>query len=364
VRNISAICALVLGLWLPVTSHADTIQDHQVAQPRPVQLGTSGGNLNDISTLYCCSGTLGALVQDRKGRLHILSNNHVLARTNRGRKREPITQPGLVDADCLLSITDAVAGLRKRKAIHFGGRSLNVVDGAIALILPGQVDTNGNVLGIGMVNSAIVEPSVGLAVKKSGRTSGVTHGVIAAVDVAVLVEYYTECGIGTQTALFVNQIRITPGSFGDFSSGGDSGSLVVEDVDSCPRAVGLLFAGGDTNTFANPIANVLSALKVHMVGCPSTSSATVLSLAESAIARRVSAESFAACKSAKKLVEADLLNIPGVVGAGIGVSESDPSQAVLEVYSKSEAAELNVELSKTIRSVPIKVIKTGPIHAR
>jgi hypothetical protein len=295
--------------------------------------------------------------------LYLLSNNHVLARTNRGRKREPITQPGLVDAECSLSVTDAVATLLKRRAIRMNGRSPNVVDCAIAQVLPGQIDTNGNILGIGTVNTAILAPSVGLAVKKSGRTSGVTSGTIAAVDVSVLVEYNVVCGLGSQLALFVHQIRITPGGFGDFSAGGDSGSLVVEDVASCPRAVGLLFAGGDTNTFANPIANVLSTFKMTMVGCTTTPVVAALPLAQSAFASRVSAESFAACKSAKDKMESDLLKTPGVVGVGIGVSDTDPGHAVLEIYSKGGTTELSAVLPRSIQSVPVKIIQTGPIRA-
>ena len=355
-KSVSVFCLTVLSLCRLAASQADTIQDHQVAQSRPIQLGTSGGNLNDISSLYCCSGTLGALVKDRKGRLYILSNNHVLGRTNRGRKREPITQPGLVDADCFLTLSDTIAALTKRKGIRFNGRSPNVVDAAVAQILPGQVDTNGSILGIGTLNSQIVTPTPGLAVKKSGRTSGVTQGVIAAVDVSILVDYDTVCGIGSRTALFVHQIRITPGGFGDFSSGGDSGSLVVEDVDSCPRAVGLLFAGGDTNTFANPIANILSQLKVSMVGCSSTSSIV-------AVARRVSAESFAACQAAKETAEANWLKTPGIVGVGIGVSDSASGQATLEIYCKAKTAELSATLARMPQSVPVKVIQTGTIHA-
>jgi hypothetical protein len=363
VNCVRIICVSVLSWGLLVSTRADTVQDHQVTQARPIQLGTSGGNVNDISSLYCCSGTLGALVKDKKNRLYILSNNHVLGRVNRSRKREPITQPGLVDADCSLGLTDAVASFTKRKGIHFNGRSPNVVDAAIAEILPGQVDTNGNILGIGTLSSAILEPSVGLAVKKSGRTTGVTQGVIAAVDVAILVSYNKTCGVGEQLALFVHQIRITPGGFGDFSSGGDSGSLVMEDVDSCPRAVGLLFAGGDVDTFANPIANVLSQLKVKMAGCTFTSSVAAAALAEAPVARRVSAESFAACKSAKEMRQVDLLKTPGVVGVGIGISDSEPGQAVLEVYCNTETTALEAKLPKTLQSVPVKIIKTGTIRA-
>ena len=48
--------------------------------------------------------------------------------------------------------------------------------------------------------------------------------------------------------------------------GGDSGSLMVEDVTSNPRAVGLLFAGSNSLAVANPIDQVLSFLNGTMVG--------------------------------------------------------------------------------------------------
>ncbi len=59
-------------------------------------------------------------------------------------------------------------------------------------------------------------------------------------------------------ARFVNQIAITPG---DFSGGGDSGSLIVTS-DANLNPVGLLFAGGDTRTIANPIDPVLASFGV------------------------------------------------------------------------------------------------------
>ena len=57
-----------------------TSRTNQQAQSFPIKLGTSGGNVNDVSTKLCCSGTLGALVS-REGSQFILSNNHVLSMT-------------------------------------------------------------------------------------------------------------------------------------------------------------------------------------------------------------------------------------------------------------------------------------------
>jgi PKD repeat protein len=58
----------------------------------------------------------------------------------------------------------------------------------------------------------------------------------------------------------VDQIVIIPGTF---SSGGDSGSLIVTD-DENKNPVGLLFAGSDVNTIANPIDQVLDSFDVEI----------------------------------------------------------------------------------------------------
>jgi hypothetical protein len=67
---------------------------------------------------------------------------------------------------------------------------------------------------------------------------------------------------GSQTAHFEDQLAVI-GAGGGFSSGGDSGSLVVDAVLKQP--VGLLFAGGGASTFVNPIDQVLSRLNLQVV---------------------------------------------------------------------------------------------------
>ena len=120
---------------------ADNGPGHQAYQERPIQLGTSGGNINDRSTMYCCSGTLGALVEDSEGQ-YILSNNHVLALANSGQPGERINQPGQIDQGC--GQTGIVAYLTDFVEIRFGkGMSLpsNEVDAAIAVVVEGAVDS-------------------------------------------------------------------------------------------------------------------------------------------------------------------------------------------------------------------------------
>ncbi|MDR7423629.1 MAG: hypothetical protein QN159_14345 [Armatimonadota bacterium] len=103
--------AVLAVLFVPALGRADNGPLHQAAQARPIQLGTSGGNINDASQLFCCTGTLGSLVQDGAGTQFILSNNHVLARTNKASLGEEIIQPGLADQNCVKDLLDVVADL-------------------------------------------------------------------------------------------------------------------------------------------------------------------------------------------------------------------------------------------------------------
>jgi hypothetical protein len=266
-RTVSFVCiGLLFIAALPGLAVADNGPAHQVKQSRPILLGTSGGNIGDISARYCCSGTLGSLVEDGDNQF-ILSNNHVLARTNLGAPGEAIIQPGLVDLNCQQNTNDTVAYLGDFVTLRFKSRRtvpINKVDAAIAVVIPGQVDPNGGILDVGQLSSQTVAPTVGMAVKKSGRTTGLTTGAVQAINVTVDVGYSNECGgAASKLARFNNQILITPGTF---SAGGDSGSLIVEDTAVKPRAVGLLFAGSSSYTVANPIDEVLSALGVVMAG--------------------------------------------------------------------------------------------------
>ena len=54
--------------------------------------GVSGGNVNDRTNSFCCSGTLGSLLVDSDGVQHILSNNHVMGRSDQGSMGEDISQ--------------------------------------------------------------------------------------------------------------------------------------------------------------------------------------------------------------------------------------------------------------------------------
>jgi hypothetical protein len=79
------------------------------------------------------------------------------------------------------------------------------------------------------------------------------------------VAFTNECHGGTYYKTFNGQIVVANPSR-NFLKAGDSGSLMVQDISPNPRAIGLLFAGNNTEAFANPIGQVLNFLGATMVG--------------------------------------------------------------------------------------------------
>lgn len=197
------------------------------------------------------AGTLGVVVRDASGQRMILSNNHVLANSNGASKGDAILQPGPADGGTL---NDQIATLERWIQIAFEGGCLpfrpgpNLVDAALAIPLDGA-DVLDEILDIGLVQGTRLA-LLGQAVRKSGRTTGLTTGTIQVLDAAVKVSYGS-----SGTAKFEGQIITTA-----MSQGGDSGSLLVDGDELA--AVGLLFAGSDQITIHNPINDVLSLLGV------------------------------------------------------------------------------------------------------
>jgi hypothetical protein len=240
---------------------------HKMPQALPIQLGTSGGWIKDKTGSFCCAGTLGALVQIG-GQQYILSNWHVLeddivpggnnavATTGDG-----IIQPGLIDLNCVPDGAHRVATLEKRDSLPNSN-----VDCAIASVDPGTVRTDGAILEIGPISSQTAAAFINQPVKKSGRSTGLTHSVVIGVNATIRVDYQDECnGHFAFSKVFTGQIMVGSRR-GNFLGDGDSGSLLVEDVTTNPRAIGLIFAGSNTDAIANPIDEVLAFLGATMVG--------------------------------------------------------------------------------------------------
>jgi hypothetical protein len=240
---------------------------HTAIQGAPIQLGTSGGWRYDLANGYCCGGTLGALVE-KNGTQYVLSNYHVFeadivsgGNSRTAQAGDPVIQPGLIDVNCSASGAQNVATLSGIKSLPGSN-----VDAAIAQVISGMVDPNGSILEVGTISSSTIGASLNQAVKKSGRTTGLTRSKVTGLNATISVAYDNECAGGSAfTKTFTGQIVID-NKGNKFLNSGDSGSLMTEDADSNPRAVGLLYAGGATSAIANPINDVLSYLGATMVG--------------------------------------------------------------------------------------------------
>jgi len=236
---------------------------------RPAPPGVSLGHYR------ITAGTFGCVVRDISNNQRlILSNNHVLADENEGEVGDPILQPGSADGG--QAPGDTIATLLRYIPIQFNGDSgdsssclplkwlftlfpflkpeiavtTNLVDAAVAAPLQDDMISD-EILEIGEVRG-VTAATLGMAVRKSGRTTGLTSGQINLIDATVVVTYSAG-----RMARFENQI-LTSG----MSQGGDSGSLLV--AANAQLAVGLLFAGSDMVTIYNPIQVVLDTLRVHL----------------------------------------------------------------------------------------------------
>ena len=233
-----------------VTGMFKIYSDPQARFARPVPIGVSTGH-PDIT-----AGTIGCRVKDASGNVYALSNNHVYADVNNASIGDNVLQPGPYDGG--QDPADAIGTLHDFEPIELDGPD-NYIDAAIAITDAATVGYSTPSDAYGTPSATPVSAFVGQAVQKYGRTTVWTHGEVSELNVTVDVCYITQGPVRCKSyARFVDQIAITPGTFSD---GGDSGSLIVTD-DANKNPVGLLFAGSDTRTLANPIHYVLDRFNV------------------------------------------------------------------------------------------------------
>jgi hypothetical protein len=196
------------------------------------------------------AGTLGCIVFDAAtGRPMLLSNFHVLSVDTGATPGDTMVQPSRLDGG---AGPGSVVGTLARWSL--GGS----VDGAVAWAtqrgVACQVADVGALAGTGPA-------AVGTAVRKRGRTTGLTFGTVDTVDLTVTLDYGD--AIGNRTLSKQVGVRPDTARSSRFGGPGDSGSVVV---DGANRVVGLYLAGDDTVGYgiANPIGPVLSALGVGL----------------------------------------------------------------------------------------------------
>ncbi|MGH7527186.1 MAG: trypsin-like serine protease [Gemmatimonadales bacterium] len=254
VRPADRIPARVAGVPTDVEGigYPTKFQIPQRQRTRPVVGGLSTG-LDFQAVNFQFAGTLGVVVADRAqpSRLLALSNNHVFADENRVPIGAGVVQPGTLDGG---ANADRVARLAQFIPLLFDNKR-NWHDSAVAEFL-GSTGVNRSIMGIGTPVGAGRSPLNSL-VRKSGRTTGLTEGVVRAVNFDVQNIQYD------QGFVRVDDVMVIEGMAGSFSRPGDSGSAIV---DAAGRVVGLLFAGSPAVTFAIPIQRILRRFRIRIAG--------------------------------------------------------------------------------------------------
>jgi hypothetical protein len=200
---------------------------------------------------YIFVGTLGAIVRDKaNSAAMMLTNFHVACVTDTWAVGDDITQPSRVDggacpSDTVGEITRAVLSEN--------------VDGAV-LSLNGDRPFQCSILEIGEVKGTAAA-ALGMAVRKRGRTTGLTYGSVTSADYTTTIDYGD--GLGSHTLKHQIRIAVDSAKSTQFGNSGDSGSVVV---DNNNNVIGLYFAGTTTGAIgvANPIAAVLSELDIEV----------------------------------------------------------------------------------------------------
>jgi hypothetical protein len=228
------------------------------SKQRPAPAGISVAH-RDVTagTIACyCRSTY-----DGEGdEIFLLSNNHVLANLDEAQVGDDVLQPGRADGGT--AAADRLAVLHRSVPITAGGTTPNAVDAAIARVLDAE-SFEASICSIGRVGGTLPATEE-MRVRKHGRTTGLTEGVVADVSYDALVGMsHLDPNL---IALFADQIRIDVAPpYPAFGLSGDSGSLVVAGWGR--HAVGLDFAGPPSGDYgvANPIEGVLSALGITLL---------------------------------------------------------------------------------------------------
>ncbi len=212
----------------------------------PIQPGISVAHVGETA------GTIGGIVFDvANGTPFILSNWHVL-HGPLGKVGDLVVQPGPFD-DANTSAN--AVGRLVRSHLGLSG------DCAVASIVGRGIDAR--VFELDVVPRRIAEPNVDDPVVKSGRTTGVTFGIVRRTGVIAVIDYGGSVGEQEVGGFEIGPNPNKPVSGGEISSGGDSGSCWLVDADDVGDVVvGLHFAG---ETDPNPSAEHALACNIRTV---------------------------------------------------------------------------------------------------
>jgi endonuclease G len=195
----------------------------------PIFPGVSVANVRESA------GTIGCIVYDRtNGTPYILSNWHVLHGPE-GVIGDEIVQPGPHDDNRM-----HLNHLGKLVRSHLG----HAGDCAVATIEDREFSPS--IMELKVVMEKLGDPELGDKVVKSGRTTGVTHGIVSRIHVITKIDYGGSTGEQEVGGFEIELDPDMPPDNGEVSMGGDSGSvwLFKSDTGKATNIIaGLHFAG-------------------------------------------------------------------------------------------------------------------------
>lgn len=198
------------------------------------------------------AGTLGAIVYDaHSGRPAVLSNWHVLHGAT-GAIGDAALQPGTHDDN---RGVDTSFGTLMRSHLGVAG------DAALASVDTRNVDAR--LLDVDVAPAEIADPDLGDTVLKSGRTTGVSHGVVTRVETMAKLPYGDGVGERTIGCFEIEADPAPTDGLQRLSDGGDSGAawLLTEDGEPTSIMAGVHFAGSDSPSGETALACYASSIR-------------------------------------------------------------------------------------------------------
>ncbi|MFC4506110.1 MULTISPECIES: DNA/RNA non-specific endonuclease [Streptomyces] len=177
----------------------------------PIAPGVSVGM---AGTVPPGAGTVGCIVFDKSdGKPYILSNWHVLHGGD-GELGNEVFQPSPHDDN---RTHRNLLGVLTRS--HLG------VAGDCAIATVEDRSFTREIFELGVVPKELGEPELGDKVVKSGRTTGVTHGVVRRIDTVAKINYGAEVGVRSIGCFEIGPDPTNPPADGGISLPGDSGAV-------------------------------------------------------------------------------------------------------------------------------------------
>ena len=215
----------------------------------PLHIGLSIGHERGSS------GTLGAFFSDRpdgQGDLFLLSCNHVLALCGKAKEKDPIFQPGWSEGLVPKPVAILHAAVRLKKANNRHDLALAKLPDSLKGQLRNETPEDAGTPRK-RIRPPVIEPlEINDQVSKFGRTTGERSGRVSSLGIIGMKIDYSQFfpgkrrhfGFSEVIEVCISNKDMIKSRYDEFAREGDSGSLVIRELDGELHALGLVFATG------------------------------------------------------------------------------------------------------------------------